>query len=204
MINTKNLTTKEVIIETTEHLLQEKGNVTIKEIAEAAFVNVAAINYHFGNKDNLMKIVIENVVSRLQNNIIKTLNNPRINELSFEDVMNKIIEVVFDFAQKNTGIFNYSFLQVASDSLTTNVLVNFFLTNEDYTAIVYKHLNNVFPEASEEELFTKHMILFSSFIVPLFLSFNLELNKSPDHKLVNLFNDFKTNYIGEIKRWLLP
>ena len=50
---------KDVIVKTTKILLMEKGNATIKEIADKAYVNVAAINYHFGSKDNLIEIVIK-------------------------------------------------------------------------------------------------------------------------------------------------
>lgn len=66
MSQLNDLTTTEAILQVTEKLLKEKGNVTIKEIADAAFVNIAAVNYHFRSKDALLQIVIEKSV-RIKN-----------------------------------------------------------------------------------------------------------------------------------------
>ena len=51
---------KQKIILTAIECIERDGflNVTIRKIAESAGVNVAAINYHFGSKDQLFKIVM--------------------------------------------------------------------------------------------------------------------------------------------------
>lgn len=51
------LDTRTKILQTTIDIVGLKGEVTIREITEKAGVNVAAINYHFGNKNNLLKEV---------------------------------------------------------------------------------------------------------------------------------------------------
>lgn len=58
------LDTRTKILQTTIDIAGLKGEVTIREITEIAGVNVAAINYHFGNKNNLLKEV-ENYYSDL-------------------------------------------------------------------------------------------------------------------------------------------
>lgn len=50
---------KRKIFNTALELISEKGtSVSVREIARKADVNVAAINYHFGSKDNLIAEVI--------------------------------------------------------------------------------------------------------------------------------------------------
>ena len=52
---------KEQIIEVTLKLIAEEGTggITIRQIAKKAEVNVAAVNYHFGSKDNLISQSME-------------------------------------------------------------------------------------------------------------------------------------------------
>ena len=47
--------TKERILETAEKLFADKGynGVSVRDITRSAACNVAAVNYHFGNKENL-------------------------------------------------------------------------------------------------------------------------------------------------------
>ena len=46
--------TKNAIIASALRLLRQNGKVTVKEISEDAGVNVAAINYHFTDKETLL------------------------------------------------------------------------------------------------------------------------------------------------------
>ncbi|VGO22654.1 TetR/AcrR family transcriptional regulator [Pontiella sulfatireligans] len=51
----KNLTTKERLIQAASVIFAEKGyrDTTVAEICDAAGANIAAVNYHFGDKSNL-------------------------------------------------------------------------------------------------------------------------------------------------------
>lgn len=55
-----NLTTKDRLLDAAEQLFASKNfsDVSIRELAAAADVNVAAVNYHFQGKDNLYREVI--------------------------------------------------------------------------------------------------------------------------------------------------
>jgi AcrR family transcriptional regulator len=57
----KNLTTKERLIHAASIIFAEKGyrDTTVAEICEAAGANIAAVNYHFGDKSNLYRQVWE-------------------------------------------------------------------------------------------------------------------------------------------------
>jgi len=54
-----NLTTKERLIRSACEIFAEKGyhDATVAEICEAAGANIAAVNYHFGDKSNLYRQV---------------------------------------------------------------------------------------------------------------------------------------------------
>src|SRR5690554_8227300 len=78
-MDNKYTTTQEKILSAAIELFGSKGDMTTREIAKKAKVNVAAINYHFHSKDNLMKAVekhFSNILYKMQNEII---NNPSTN-----------------------------------------------------------------------------------------------------------------------------
>lgn len=158
--------TKEEILKATKDLLYEQGNVTIKEIAERAFVNVAAINYHFGSKDELVQIIIEKVIIDLRKEILDTITADLIDNTDIVALMDKLIKMLFGFVENHTGILNYSILQMATKAESTNLLINVFLADNEFTKIIISQLKLIFPEANSDQLFAKYLILFSSFIVP--------------------------------------
>jgi AcrR family transcriptional regulator len=69
---TSNADTKAKILDVAEELFAEHGldRVSIRDITEAAGANIAAVNYHFGGKDELITAVFERR--------IKPVNDARI------------------------------------------------------------------------------------------------------------------------------
>jgi AcrR family transcriptional regulator len=65
------LSTREKILTIAHSLFAEKGvnGVGVREIAKEADVNVAAINYHFGNKDSLYAETIKFSMEKTKNDI---------------------------------------------------------------------------------------------------------------------------------------
>ena len=74
--NMDNPNTKDKILEATLNIISDEGfqNVTIRKIAIVAGVNVAAINYHFGSKDNVINEALEYLMIQSKN-IFKCLKN---------------------------------------------------------------------------------------------------------------------------------
>lgn len=72
-IDTDKATVKK-IIETAVMLFAQKGYsaVSVKELANAAGVNIALISYYFGGKENLYKVALESQLA-IKHNIISTI-----------------------------------------------------------------------------------------------------------------------------------
>lgn len=64
--------TKEIIIQATIDLINEKGEqmneVTVREICKKANVGLGLVNYHFGNKDKLIELCVERMVNGIVDN----------------------------------------------------------------------------------------------------------------------------------------
>lgn len=61
------LSTKERILNTTEQLISEKGfsSISLRTISTHAKTNLAAVNYHFGNKEKLIEMMLERRLDNL-------------------------------------------------------------------------------------------------------------------------------------------
>ena len=95
--------TKTKIIEATEKLIVAHGwdNVTFKMITSEAGINIAAINYHFGSREELENVLLERMVGAIERRRIALLekieaaagNHPP----EIRDVLRAFIEPVYEF-----------------------------------------------------------------------------------------------------------
>lgn len=79
--------TRERLIDATRDLLAERGeaDVSLRAITEAAGANVAAVSYHFGSKDALVRAAIEQAIERLadeQVDGLRALDDPTLREIA--------------------------------------------------------------------------------------------------------------------------
>lgn len=86
---------KDKIIEKATQLLSKRGfeGTSVRDIAKAAGVNVAMINYYFGSKEKLFKSLLENRFSYLRDLFTELVNNEKLSSIQKLD---RIIDLVLE------------------------------------------------------------------------------------------------------------
>jgi AcrR family transcriptional regulator len=95
--------TRERILEATLNIIGSEGfqKVTIKKIASLAEVNIAAVNYHFGSKDN----VIDEVMKVFSKSIIKCFEILENNQMAPEERLKNFLQDYSDTTLEYPDIF---------------------------------------------------------------------------------------------------
>jgi AcrR family transcriptional regulator len=189
------MTTKESIIHTTKELLKTRTNLTIKDITEASNINVAAVNYYFGSKDNLVNIVLKEVITELKVKIYEELLIPNVDAGkpgNTELMVNKAVDLIYGFAEEYIGVIYLSFIGSEGQGNSTNILVNEFVTDTAFLEKLFEVFREITGINDPLKLTAKYVILFSSFSVPLFLRSVIPNVTSAK------FKEYKDAYIKEL------
>ncbi|MBW2643312.1 MAG: TetR/AcrR family transcriptional regulator [Deltaproteobacteria bacterium] len=102
-LSMKQIDTAQRILDTAERLFAQRGfhSTSTRALAHEARVNQAAINYHFGSKENLLEAVIERrlvPLIKLQINKLQTIRETALKERrrpKTKDVLLAIVEPTF-------------------------------------------------------------------------------------------------------------
>lgn len=185
---------KRKLIDTTKNLLRTQGNITVKDIADHSYMNIASVNYHFGSKDALINIVIKEVLDELKE-AIKIKVEHYIGILEIEAFMMDILEFVYSEMLYNGGILKYLFLSNEGTMTSANELIKSFFEESEFTELVYKSLSQNLETTDPNILTARYMIIFSSCIMPIFVQL-ISLNEST----VQTFKDeaFKKVYLKQL------
>ena len=189
------MTTKESIIYNTKELLKTRTNLTIKDITDASNINVAAVNYYFGSKDNLVNIVLKEAITELKVKIYEELLIPNVDAGkpgNTELMVNKAVDLIYGFAEEYIGVIYLSFIGSEGQGNSTNILVNEFVTDTAFLEKLFEVFREITGINDPLKLTAKYVILFSSFSVPLFL-------RSVIPNVTNTkFKEYKDAYVKEL------
>lgn len=193
----KNQEIKRKIIDTTKNLMRNNTHITIKDIADASYINIAAVNYHFGSKENLLMTVMNEVVETLKSNIINLIERQK-DQMPIENFIESIIAYIYNYAIDNVGILNYLFLTKELQNESSNALIRTFFTENEFTKMVYQNLKQSLQTDNQKEIASRYMILFSSFSIPLFIQLS-EMNQKSSTP-IETFKDpeFRKLYIKQL------
>lgn len=144
------LGTKEKILQVAHRLFGERGfdSVSVREISKEAGVNVAAINYHFENKENLFKEIISscmNGMSRMTRELYESSPNCDVNQLAL---------LLIDYFIENSESLKLSFKITVLDSHIFPKDVN---SEDDFIGppggkVMYDAIYKEKPDAKEEDV----------------------------------------------------
>jgi AcrR family transcriptional regulator len=152
------MSTKNKILDAAENLFAIQGfnGTSLREITSQAEVNLAAVNYHFGSKKELIK----SVMSRYMNELSPRLESSLVNiceqeDLTLLEVFSAFIEPLLSLNEfKDNGTSN--FLQLLGRGYTDSQgFLRWFLTTQ-YPGVInnfVKAVQKAYPELTAEEMF---------------------------------------------------
>jgi AcrR family transcriptional regulator len=153
------MTTKSKILDSAEQLFAVHGfnGTSLREITSQAEVNLAAVNYHFGSKKELIKAVMSRYMNELSPRLEAALET-----ICDADEKPTLVEVFSAFVEPLLWLNEYkengtsNFLQLLGRSYTDSQgVLRWFLTSqypgviESFVKAVYK----AYPELTAEEVF---------------------------------------------------
>ncbi|SEL85344.1 transcriptional regulator, TetR family [Colwellia chukchiensis] len=152
------MSTKNKILDSAESLFADKGfnGTSLREITSQAEVNLAAVNYHFGSKKELIKAVMSRYMNELSPRLETALTQVCNTESpSLIDVFSAFIEPLLslnDFKTKGTS----NFLQLLGRGYTDSQgFLRWFLTTQ-YPGVIDNFVlavQKAYPELNAEEMF---------------------------------------------------
>ena len=154
--------TKDRILNTAERLFADEGvGVTsLRDITKEANVNLAAVNYHFGSKVELLKAILERNLRPINNQRIKLLddlNKKNKGEIpAIEDILSAFLGPPFyawaeldTNEEKQQGLKFLRFLgqcHSASEEIRASLFEQFDLVVERFTEALQTALPNLAPD----------------------------------------------------------
>jgi len=153
------MSTKSRILDAAEHLFAVHGfnGTSLREITSQAEVNLAAVNYHFGSKKELIKAVMSRYMNELSPRLEAALQEicDDENQPTLTEVFSAFVEPLLSLNEfKENGTSN--FLQLLGRSYTDSQgFLRWFLTS-NYSGVVSNFIKVVYkayPELTAEEVF---------------------------------------------------
>lgn len=151
--------TKTKILNAAENLFADKGftGTSLREITSAAEVNLAAVNYHFGSKKELIKALMKRYLDVLSPELEGALQSvmEENDPLTLEQVFEAFVEPLLTLNElKEQGTSN--FLQLLGHSYTDSQgFLRWFITT-NYPGIIDNFVmavHKAYPELSSEDMF---------------------------------------------------
>jgi len=152
------MSTKNKILDAAENLFADKGfnGTSLREITSQAEVNLAAVNYHFGSKKELIKAVMSRYMNELSPRLELALTQVcDTDSPSLIDVFSAFIDPLLSLNEfKDNGTSN--FLQLLGRGYTDSQgFLRWFLTTQ-YPEVIDNFVlavQKAYPELTAEEMF---------------------------------------------------
>jgi len=176
------LDTRSKILESAIDMVGLKGDVTIRELTDMAGVNVASINYHFGNKDNLLKEVEDYYSTSLYNVQYDILTSEKLSPYD------KILEWAKSLA---SFISHYPALIGLIVNLTTEdksyrpVLIQKIYLNKELQSMIQEIIGTIIKSEDKRLVNFKYLQIFSGILGPV-INRLVEDNFADEHSVICL------------------
>ncbi len=163
-MNDDKLDTRSKIIQSAIDMVGSKGDVTIREITDKAGANVASINYHFGNKNNLLKEV-ENHYSSLLYDIQYSILISE--ELSPYDKILQWTKSLSDFISQSPALIGLIVSLTTEDKSYKPVIIQKIYLNKELQNMVQDMIGAIIKSEDQRLLSFKYLQIFSGILGPV-------------------------------------
>lgn len=169
--------TRNRILDCAEELFAQHGvaATSLRSITTAAEVNLAAIHYHFGSKELLLRSLIERRLLPLNKERIEALGSLAPEELSVERIVRTFVEPAFKLCHDQAGGIGFvktlARLHGEADPATQKMIISFF---EELMSTYLSALQVVLPELSIVELQMRFFLMVGSMAYALIHWNNVE------------------------------
>lgn len=150
------------ILDSAEDLFARQGiaSTSLRAVIAEAGVNLAAVNYHFGSKENLIKAVLARRIDELNRLRLERLDRARLEsegKLSVHQVLKALIEPVFEMQrrQDGTGKNLLRLMARAHNETDQAIQKEIFSRFGEMAQIFARELVRIIPYLSEEEVATR-------------------------------------------------
>ncbi len=153
--------TKFRILETATRLFAEHGfdAVPLRDIAVAADVNGAAINYHFGSKEELIRAVYRRIFKSLNELRLRALDDAEVaarnGSVEVREIVRALVEPIVSFAtaEESGGIY-WARLMFHAYGLQREFVEQGIAEQVDHITVRFvEAVQKALPKASPEDLF---------------------------------------------------
>lgn len=147
--------TKDRILNAAEALFAEQGfgGTSLREVTSRADVNIAAVNYHFGSKENLVNEVFRRRMDDMSAARLALLEEALAGAADIEAILHAFIAPALDVSRQHNGV---AFIRVIARAYAEkNDTLRTFLS-ERYGHVVRefaKALATCLPQLDKEELY---------------------------------------------------
>lgn len=163
-MNHDKLDTKSKILQSAIDIVGSKGDVTIREITDKAGVNIAAINYHFGNKNNLLKEVENHYSTLLYDMQYGILTSE---ELSPYDKILQWTKTLSSFISQSPALMGLIVSLTVEDKSYKPVIIQKIYLNKELQNKVQDIIGTIINSKDKRLLGFKYLQLFSGILGPV-------------------------------------
>lgn len=189
---------KTAILAKARELILSKGSFTIKELTDATHTNIAAVNYHFGSKDNLSKLIVRDLINDLKR-VLSYYVFRLERGADVEKFIRELVNIIYDYTVENVALLRYLFITIDSKHITTTELYDAFFSTNEFTTVVYGHLANLIGSTNPKEISARYAIFFASSIAPMIF----ELVQGKEEVVISFHDEeFKNFYIAQMIKLL--
>ena len=179
---TNTLDTKSKILQSAIDIVGLKGDITIRELTDIAGVNVASINYHFGNKNNLLKEV-ENYYSTSLYDIQHDILTSKV--LSPYDKILEWAKSLSNFISQYPALIGLIVNLTTEDKNYRPVLIQKIYLNKELQSMIEEIIGTIIMSEDKKLVSFKYLQIFSGILGPI-INRVVEESFSDEHSIICL------------------